>query len=90
LLRRAVINSIMCHFEVSTEAIEIAHLIRFSEYFADELERLQTMAEEGLVTIATDTINVTPRGRLLVRNIAMVFDRYLSRGEQRERFSKAI
>ena len=90
LLRRAVINSIMCHFEVSTEAIEIAHLIRFSEYFADELERLQTMAEEGLVTIAADTINVTPRGRLLVRNIAMVFDRYLSRGEQRERFSKAI
>ena len=90
LLRRAVINSIMCHFEVSTEAIEIAHLIRFSEYFADELERLQTMAEEGLVNIAADTINVTPRGRLLVRNIAMVFDRYLSRGEQRERFSKAI
>jgi oxygen-independent coproporphyrinogen-3 oxidase len=90
LLRRAVINSIMCHFEVSIEAIEIAHLIRFSDYFADEVERLKTMAEEGLVTIAADTINVTPRGRLLVRNIAMVFDRYLSRGEQRERFSKAI
>ena len=90
LLRRAVINSIMCHFEVSIEAIEIAHLIRFSEYFSDEIERLQTMAAEGLVTIAADAISVTPRGRLLVRNIAMVFDRYLSRGEQRERFSKAI
>ena len=90
LLRRAVINSIMCHFEVSIEAIEIAHLIRFSEYFSDEIERLQTMADEGLITIAADTISVTPRGRLLVRNIAMVFDRYLSRGEQRERFSKAI
>jgi len=90
LLRRAVINSIMCHFEVSIEAIEIAHLIRFSDYFADEIERLQTMADEGLITIAADAISVTPRGRLLVRNIAMVFDRYLSRGEQRERFSKAI
>ncbi len=90
LLRRAVINSIMCHFEVSIEAIEIAHLIRFSDYFSDEIERLQTMAEEGLITIAADAVCVTPRGRLLVRNIAMVFDRYLSRGEQRERFSKAI
>ena len=90
LLRRAVINSIMCHFEVSIEAIEIAHLIRFGDYFSDEIERLQAMASEGLITIAADTISVTPRGRLLVRNIAMVFDRYLSRGEQRERFSKAI
>ena len=90
LLRRAVINSIMCQFEVSIEAIEIAHLIRFSDYFSDEIERLQTMADEGLIMIAADAICVTPRGRLLVRNIAMVFDRYLSRGEQRERFSKAI
>ena len=44
----------------------------------------------GVQTCALPIFNVTPLGRLLVRNIAMVFDRYLSRGEQRERFSKAI
>ncbi|MCY7389089.1 MAG: oxygen-independent coproporphyrinogen III oxidase [Burkholderiales bacterium] len=90
LLRRAVIQSIMCHFELAIESIEIAHLIRFDEYFADELVRLQELANEGLVTLEPGWITVTPRGRLLVRTIAMVFDRYLSRGEQRERFSKVI
>ena len=90
LLRRAVIQSIMCHFVLSIESIEIAHLIRFEEYFADELVRLQELANEGLVTMEPGWINVTPRGRLLVRTIAMLFDRYLSRGEHRERFSKVI
>lgn len=90
LLRRAIIQLLMCRFELSIEAIEIAHLIRFDDYFADELDRLKTLEQEGLVTIAPDWITVTPVGRLLVRTIAMVFDRYLAHGEQRERFSKII
>jgi oxygen-independent coproporphyrinogen-3 oxidase len=90
LLRRAVIQSIMCHFELSIESIEIAYLIRFEQYFASELVRLQELEVEGLVALEPGWINVTPRGRLLVRTIAMVFDRYLSRGELRERFSKVI
>ncbi len=90
ILRRAVIQSIMCHFELSIESIEIAHLIKFNEYFAYELEKLAELQQEGLVTLEPGWINVTPRGRLLVRIIAMVFDRNLRRGEQRERFSKLI
>jgi oxygen-independent coproporphyrinogen-3 oxidase len=90
ILRRAVIQSIMCHFELSTESIEIAHLINFSDYFSYELEKLAELQQEGLVTIEPGWINVTPRGRLLVRIIAMVFDKNLRRGEQRERFSKLI
>ena len=90
LLRRAVIQSLMCHFELSIEAIEIAHLIRFSDYFAEEWKRLEELEREGLVNLEPGWINVTPRGRLLVRTIAMIFDRYLTRGEQRERFSKVI
>jgi oxygen-independent coproporphyrinogen III oxidase len=90
LLRRAVIQSLMCHFELSIESIEIAHLITFREYFADEWSRLRELADEGLVTLEPGWINVTPRGRLLVRTIAMVFDRHLARGEQRERYSKVI
>ncbi|MBL8524210.1 MAG: oxygen-independent coproporphyrinogen III oxidase [Betaproteobacteria bacterium] len=90
LLRRAVIQSLMCHFELSIESIEIAHLVKFQEYFADEWARLEELAAEGLVTLEPGWINVTPKGRLLVRTIAMIFDRYLARGEQRERFSKVI
>ena len=90
LLRRAVIQSLMCRFELSIEAIEIAYLIRFDDYFADEITQLQALAQEGLVTIDQDWVTVTPVGRLLVRTIAMTFDRYLARGEQRARYSKVI
>ena len=90
LLRRAVIHSLMCNFELSIEAIEIAHLIRFREYFKDECDRLEELAREGLVTLDAGWINVTSRGRLLVRTVAMIFDRYLTLGSQRERFSKVI
>jgi oxygen-independent coproporphyrinogen-3 oxidase len=91
LLRRAVIQSIMCHFELATESIEIAHLIDFKQYFASEWVKLQELEKEGLVKLdEPGWITVTPRGRLLVRIVAMVFDRYLSQGEKRERFSKLI
>ena len=90
LLRRSIIHSLMCSFELSTEEIELGYLIRFNEYFADEIERLEELAHEGLVTIEPGWIVVTPRGRLLVRTVAMIFDRYLTRGEARERFSKVI
>ena len=90
LLRRAVIQSLMRRFELSIESIEIAHLIAFRDYFADEWERLEELERDGLITLEPGWINVTLRGRLLVRIIAMVFDRYLTRGEQRERFSKLI
>ena len=90
LLRRAIIQALMCHFELSIESIEIAHLIRFREHFADEWERLEELAREGLVTLEPGWIVVTPRGRLLVRTVAMIFDRYLTHGDKRERFSKII
>jgi oxygen-independent coproporphyrinogen-3 oxidase len=90
VLRRAVIQSIMCHFELSTESVEIAYLIRFRDYFAPEWEQLKMLETEGLVHLDDDWITVTPRGRLLVRVVAMVFDKYLRQGEERARFSKVI
>ena len=90
LVRRAVIQSLMCHFELSIESIEIAHQIRFDEYFADEWQSLEAFERDGLVSLEPSWINVTPRGRLLVRSIAMLFDRHLTRGEQRERYSNVI
>jgi len=90
LLRRSIIQSLMCHFVLSIESIEIAHLIDFKSYFATELEDLREMANAGLVRIDEKWITVLPRGRMLVRAISMVFDRYLRADRQRTRYSKVI
>jgi len=89
-LRRSLIQALMCHFEVSIESIEIAHLINFNSYFAAELELLEAFREDGLVTLDDQWITVTPKGRLLVRSIAMAFDKYLRQSAERQRFSKVI
>ncbi|HEU0204017.1 MAG TPA: oxygen-independent coproporphyrinogen III oxidase [Burkholderiaceae bacterium] len=90
LVRRAVIMSLMCHFEVSKEAIESAHLIRFDEYFARDLVALKPLAEAGLVVNDREWITVTPKGKLLVRAVAMVFDRYLANDQRARRYSKIV
>ncbi|QTQ37810.1 Oxygen-independent coproporphyrinogen-III oxidase [Aromatoleum petrolei] len=90
LLRRSIIQALMCHFELSIDSIEIAHLIKFDEYFADELEDLKAMEEAGLLKVSDKWISVLPPGRLLVRGIAMVFDRYLRADRERARYSKVI
>jgi len=90
LLRRSIIQALMCHFELSIESIEIAHLINFREYFAQELEDLREMQSAGLVAIEDQWISVQPAGRLLVRGIAMVFDRYIRADRERARYSKVI
>ena len=90
LLRRAIIQALMCHFELSIQSIEIAHLVKFREYFAEELQDLRLMEQAGLVKIDDEWISVQPAGRLLVRGIAMVFDRYLRSDRERARYSKVI
>ena len=80
----------MCHFELSIESIESAHLIDFHQYFAAELEDLKEMERGGLLKIEREWISVLPPGRLLVRVISMVFDRYLRADRQRKRYSKVI
>jgi oxygen-independent coproporphyrinogen-3 oxidase len=90
ILRRAVIMALMCHFEVAKESIESAHLVRFDDYFQRELEALKPFEEAGLVECSNDWISVTPKGKLLVRAIAMVFDRYLSEDLRSRPYSKIV
>ena len=90
LLRRSIIQALMCHFELSFESIEIAHLIDFKAYFATELQELKPMEDAGLLRIEDRSIVVLPKGRMLVRAIAMAFDRYLRMDRERARYSKVI
>ncbi|MCB1720056.1 MAG: coproporphyrinogen III oxidase, partial [Candidatus Competibacteraceae bacterium] len=77
LLRRTVINRLICNFTLNTVAIEDEFNVRFSEYFQPELKQLAVMQGDGLVRLRVDGIDVLPPGRLLIRNICMVFDHYL-------------
>lgn len=78
LLRRIIIQMLMCNFELSIASVEMAYPITFSTYFATELEKLRAFEQDGLLTIDDEWITVSPKGRLLIRNICMVFDRYLN------------
>ena len=90
LVRRAVIQALSCHFRLSIESIELAYLIDFRKYFATELADLRRLAQDGLVELAPDWILVTPKGRLMVRAVCMVFDKYLRESRERARYSKVI
>ena len=92
-IRADLVQSLMCQGEVRVRAFQERHGIGFAEYFADDLQRLWPLADDGLGEVGPDAIRVTPRGRLLLRNIAMCFDRYLDQTaviDARPRFSRAI
>ncbi|MFL9927464.1 oxygen-independent coproporphyrinogen III oxidase [Herbaspirillum lusitanum] len=78
VLRRLIIQRLMCNFELSLTSLEIAYPIVFREYFADEMERLRLLEQDGLISIEDEWITVESKGRMLIRNICMVFDRYLN------------
>jgi oxygen-independent coproporphyrinogen III oxidase len=90
IVRRAVIMALMCHFEVAKESIESAYLIKFDEYFRPEIAALKQFEDEGLVENTAEWISVTPRGKMLIRAIAMQFDRYLRADERARRYSKIV
>jgi oxygen-independent coproporphyrinogen-3 oxidase len=88
-LRRAVITQLICHFMLNIDALARAFGVRVAEYFATELTELAAMQHDGLVEVDAAWIRVKPAGKLLIRNICMVFDRYL-REREGQRYSKVI
>ncbi|HSN72629.1 MAG TPA: oxygen-independent coproporphyrinogen III oxidase, partial [Steroidobacteraceae bacterium] len=90
VLRRDVIQNLMCHGIIDFDDVGRRYSIDFEDYFASEIGRLEQFVGDGLVTIADRRVEATPAGRLLIRNIAMVFDAYLSAAPARPIFSKAI
>ncbi len=87
-IRRETIMRIMCDLKLSFADLSAKLDIDFPEYFKNEIQALTPMAEDGLVEISSESIQVTPVGRFLIRNIAMCFDAYLER--KQARYSKTI
>lgn len=91
-LRADLIQALMCQGEIPVAALERRYGIQFEDYFSDSLKQLEPLAADALVEVAPGQIRATSRGRLLLRNIAMCFDRYLEppAADARPRFSRAI
>ncbi|MDP6103982.1 MAG: oxygen-independent coproporphyrinogen III oxidase [Gammaproteobacteria bacterium] len=87
-IRRAVIMELICHFELDFANIESQFEIVFSDYFKDSLSNLAEMKKDGLIELNDTNIKVKDKGRLLIRNICMTFDAYLSKDETN--FSRTI
>lgn len=87
-IRRAVIMDLICHFKLDFDKIEANFNIDFNNYFADALNELGEMHKDGLIELTENSIKVMERGKLLIRNICMVFDAYLS--SSKTQFSKTI
>ncbi|MDP9940288.1 oxygen-independent coproporphyrinogen III oxidase [Ectopseudomonas alcaliphila] len=88
-LRRAVIQQLICHFELRFADIEQAHDVVFRDYFEALWPELEQLHRDGLIELSAEGIQVRPAGRLLVRSLCMLFDRYLN-DQVRQRFSRVI
>jgi len=91
VVRGDVIEKIMCYGRFEFPEFGRRHGINVREYFSSELERLKSLEEDGLVSVEESSLEVLPRGRPFLRNIAMNFDSYLSNARtRRTRFSRTV
>ena len=89
-LRRDVIKALICNFKLEFDRLEKAYDIDFKHYFAEDLAYLAPLAEDGLLEINDKAMVVSPRGRLLIRNICLCFDVYSRQLAKRQQFSRII
>ncbi len=89
LLRRSIINKILCHGLVVFAEIEQEFDLNFEKHFATELLQLKDLELDGLIILRENQIEITYIGRVFLRNIAMIFDAYLQKGSQRL-FSRTV
>lgn len=90
ILRRYIITRLMCDFELVKHDVELKYGIVFDEYFCDELNRLEVFQDDGLLKLNPDRIEIADSGRILIRNIAMIFDVYLKAPGREMKFSRTI
>lgn len=90
LLRREVIKQLICNFQMDKTAIESEFAVVFNDYFSEDLQLLKTFIDDELVEVDDKEIRVTLRGRLLIRNICMCFDKYLRDRARQQQFSRVI
>ena len=89
-IRRDVIKALICNFKLEFDRLQAEYQIDFKQYFAEDLALLEPLAKDGLLEINENSIVVSPRGRLLIRNICLCFDVYSRQLAKRQQFSRII
>lgn len=87
--RSALINRLMCDGRIDLARLGREYGLDPDVYFARELASLGNLDELAAYDRTSHTIRTTPMGRLLVRNLCMVFDRY-HHDHQQARYSATI
>lgn len=90
VLRREIIQQIMCQFELNYAVVAEKYQLDFASYFAAELAELPDLAQLGLISLNEYGFQVSNKGRFLIRNVAKVFDKYLRANQDIKRYSKVI
>jgi oxygen-independent coproporphyrinogen-3 oxidase len=75
-VRIEAIEQLMCNRRLNLDTFSVIHALNTQQYFDKELQALEKMVAEGLVTIENKIITITDDGCLFLRNIAMIFNRY--------------
>jgi oxygen-independent coproporphyrinogen-3 oxidase len=89
-LRRFVIRALMCRFHIDDAALQERFGVTLQSHLGDALERLGPLVQEGLAVVSPGRVEVTPLGRLFVRNVAAAFDAYLHRSQAQVPYSRAV
>lgn len=90
VLRREIIQDLMCRFALNFADYQMFLPIPFPNYFSEELNDLQKMADLGLIVLSEKGLMVTAKGRFVIRNIAMIFDYYLRHRETMAKYSQTV
>ncbi len=89
-IHRAIIHQLMCNLYVNKADFSAKYEIDFDQYFCDSLSQLDAFIDDNLLENTDTHLKIFPRGRLLVRNICMNFDQYLSKPMHQLRYSRVI
>lgn len=90
IIRRAIIQKIMCQFSLNFDDIAAKYNLNFKDYFATELKDLHTLDQNKLIKLTDNGLLVTESGRFLIRNVAVVFDKYYRSTANSKKYSKVI
>lgn len=90
LVRRKIIMQIMCKGEINFKAFLNETDVDMKSTYKEELKRLHELESDGLLIQTGTGFIITQTGRLFLRNIAMVFDEYLTRPNHKTTYSKTV
>ncbi len=90
MIRRELLLDLFCNFHADLDALSRRFDIRAAQYLAADLERLRPMVDDGLVNWSERAIEVSDTGRFFIRNICMIFDRYLESDAAVRTYSRTI